>query len=308
MQGCGAIDIGGTKIEARLFDARLTPRATRRWPTPRGSYAPFLSALRTAWDWLETEAGAAIPIGLSLAGAVDPRTGAARAANLPTNGQTVGADLAAQVGRPVPLLNDGMAFACSEANGGAADGARTMAGLILGTGVGGGACLDGQPLPRASGLAVEIGHIGLSQRSLGGLGLPLIPCGCGLEGCIERYLAGPGLSRIATHICGTALSGEDLAAALGRDDPVAERIYRSWCGILGETLAVLHLMLDPEVIVLGGGLSHLPGLAPRAAAALQACTLPGLPLPAVRINQHGGSSGARGAALFARTQAEARLC
>ncbi|MGJ8612325.1 MAG: ROK family protein, partial [Octadecabacter sp.] len=157
----GGIDLGGTKIEARLFDADgHATLATRRVPTPTESYGAFLDALQAQIEWLMEQADAPdLPIGIAVPGLLDPETGRLFAANIVASGQLVGADISARLGRDIPLLNDCMAFALSEACGGAGDGFGNVLGLILGTGVGAGFCTDGRMPMRAGGLAVEIGHV-----------------------------------------------------------------------------------------------------------------------------------------------------
>lgn len=295
--GCGAIDLGGTKIEACLFDADARPLRARRTPTPEEAGA-LLDALEREARWLAEEAGdPRLPLGIGLPGVVDPRTGAGLTANLPGGGDIASA-LGRRLGRPVTAGNDALAFAVSEARGGAAEGARAAVGLILGTGVGGGYVLDGRPVPRHAGLSAEIGHVGMPATALARHGLLPWPCGCGRMGCIEAHVAGPGLARLAGLSDGQAVAGR-LAAG----DPAAEHAVAAWADLAGEALRVLHLLLDPEVIVLGGGLSLLPNAAERLAAALERHRLGPARLPAIRLARFGDASGVRGMALLARDAA-----
>ena len=288
----GGIDIGGTKIEARLFDGpQVIPRATRRIATPRGSYAELLAALNAQIDWLEAQAHGPLPVGVAIPGQIDPDSGTSFAANIPTTGHSPARDLAATRGRRVPVVNDAMAFALSEAVGGAGDGSTSVMGLILGTGVGGGICLDGALPPRHAGLSVEVGHIGLPARALAAHGLPLFPCGCGKAGCIETYVSGTGMANIAQALTGTRTRAED--------GPDAATLA-AWTTCAGEALAAIQILLDPACIVLGGGLSRMEGIAARLTDALAAARLGDARLPAIRVAQHGDASGARGAALVAR--------
>lgn len=287
----GGIDLGGTKIEARLFEgpgARTVE--TRRVPTPTDSFEALTEAVLTQIAWIDGLAGGAVPIGVAVPGTVHPETGIGFASNVPLTGRSLGGALRARTGRAIPVVNDCMAFALSEARGGAGDGARVVMGLILGTGVGGGLCIDGAVPPRHGGLAVEIGHVAASARALAVHGLPLIPCGCGRMGCVERYVSGTGLSAIAE-----ARLGRRLDAAEIRD----ERVLDAWAAVAGDMLAAIQLTLDPDVIVLGGGLSNMAGIEGRLSDALAASSLPSARAPRILRAAHGDSSGARGAALMA---------
>ncbi len=290
---CGAIDLGGTKIEARLFGPGMETLASHRLPTPRGGFTTFLDALAAQVRWIEAEAlSDSLPIAIALPGIIDPQTGHVSAANIPTGEHSLAAAMAARIGRRLPLVNDAMAFAWSEAHGGAGAGASTVLGLILGTGVGAGVVVDGRLPVRHGGLAVEIGHTGMPARALLRHALPLWPCGCGRAGCVESYISGPGLVRLCEH------------AGLGPLTPEAAahepRALALWADLVGEVLATAQLMFDPQVIVLGGGLSMLPDAAALLTAALDRLRLPAARMPAIRLARHGDSSGARGAAMLAR--------
>ena len=288
----GGIDLGGTKIEARLFDgpdARTVD--LRRCPTPQDSYEALLDAVSDQIRWLEARAGDPhLPVGLAMPGTLDPATGISFAANVPTTGRAPTYDLAARHARPVPVVNDGMAFALSEATVGAAAGHRSVMGLVLGTGVGGGLCLDGALPHRHAGLAVEIGHVGLSAAILRRHDLPALPCGCGRSGCVETLISGTGLATLAGHVTGTP-----TPADAQRD----ERVLSIWADLAGDTLATIQMLLDPDAIVLGGGLSRMPDVVARLTAGLAANRLGTARAPLLLVAQHGDSSGARGAALLA---------
>ena len=291
---CGAIDLGGTKIEARLFDRGLETLETRRAPTPRTSLGALIEGVAAQAAWLLREADdPRLPVGIAVPGVVDPRTGEAVAANLPDGGAGLAEALARRFGRPFRLAHDATAFAASEARGGAAEGVEVALGLAIGTGLGAGLCLGGRPAPRHAGLGVEIGHVGMPAAALARHGLPLWRCGCGREGCVEAYVSGPGLERLALRRTGAAPG----AQALATDDP--EGVLDLWADLMGEVLRTLQLTLDPGCVVLGGGLSALPRVTDRLTQAMRRHALRPGHLPDIRVARFGPTSGARGAALLA---------
>ena len=294
----GGIDLGGTKIEARLFDDDMQTLDVRRVPTPRTNFDAFIAALSGEVRWLEERAGQPdLPVAVSLPGLIDPETGVATASNVPMSGRSTADALAGVLGRRLPLVNDCMAFAYSEAHGGAGDGFANVFGLILGTGVGGGLVVNGDFPPRHAGLAVEIGHLGVSARALARHGLPLWPCGCGRIGCYENYTSGTGLSRLAEW---AGLTDTDPARIGASSDPADQRVMDIWADLCGEMLYDAQLLLDPDVIVLGGGLSNIVGVEDRLAAALDRLKLGTARLPVISRATFGDSAGARGAALMAK--------
>lgn len=168
----GGIDLGGSKIEAALFDERLDRLTVRRIPTPREDYEQLLEALAEQIDWLRREAGGNPRIGIGCPGFFDPATGLAHTANLPAKGRPLEADLRARTGADLVMGQDLKCFALSEANGGAGVGKTHVFGLILGTGLGGALCYRGALIKGQNGLLGEIGHVPLSLRSAQRHGLP----------------------------------------------------------------------------------------------------------------------------------------
>jgi len=291
---CGGIDLGGTKIEARLFDGPDTTTVEmRRIPTPLDSYAALLDAMLAQIDWLTSLPDQAdMPIGIAVPGMVAPDNGQMFAANIPASGQRLGHDLGDRRKRIFRTVHDCMALALSEAIGGAAGSARTVMGLVLGTGLGGGMVCDGQLVPRLGGLAVEVGHIPLSAAIQTRHNLPVLPCGCGRHGCMETYVSGTGVANIAKHKLGRKLDAPELVGA-------HEDLLDIWADITGDCLMTIHLMLAPDCIILGGGLSNLPNIVERLSTAMTRHSFGDMPLPRVIRARHGDSSGARGAALLA---------
>lgn len=302
MARAGGIDLGGTKIEACLFDADWQPISRDRIPTPTQDYGQMIAEVAAMAQAMRHAAGdPALPIGVGMPGVVNPDTGAANTANLPATGKPLHRDLRAAIGGPVSLGNDCRFFALSEAVFGAAKDAATMYGLIIGTGIAGGYAAAGRLLHTLGGVAGELGHVGLPASVIAALDLPVIDCGCGRRGCYETLAAGPGLTRIFAHLTGkTAAPTEIFAAAgSGTEGPGPARAIAIWHDILGEMLASLQLMYDPEVIVLGGGLSKVPGLLQDLAPKLAAATLANTRPPALVLAEFGDASGVRGAAFAA---------
>lgn len=303
----GGLDIGGTKIEARLFDRHMQPLDGRRVATPRDDADNFFDALGGQVAWLRQIANADLPIGIAMTGVVDPATGIAHTVNLPIGGQHMAARLTKAVGRPLPVMNDAMALALSESQGGAAEGAAAAIGLILGTGVAAGVSSAGRPTSRAGGIAVEIGHGGMPARALSRHGLPLWRCGCGRDGCIEAYVAGPALPRLAAHLGLEPLPAPELAGRAAGGDASAGSVLALWADLVAEALELVQVTLDPDVVVLGGGLSQMARVTERLSAALPARLMAGVPVPQLRLARFGDASGVRGAALLARMVADGTL-
>lgn len=292
----GGIDAGGTKLDAQLFDADMQVIAKRRIPAPRQDFDSFADALADQARWLIAQSGMPdLAIGIGLPGIVDPATGATTAANLPATGRDVAAALRARLGREAVFGTDSVAFALSEARGGAADGARNVVGVVIGTGVGAAQVVDGAVPARANGMAVEIGHVGTSARVLAAHGLPQSRCGCGRLGCIETWVAGPGLARLAAHVLGEPVAPPDLPG-----HPAGAKVIGIWTDLAAEALDTLHLLLDPDCIVLGGGVSLLPGVPDLLMRAMAERRLGQVRLPDIRLARFGDASGGRGMALMAR--------
>lgn len=295
----GGIDLGGTKIEACLHDDGFNALERRRVPTP-ADYDGLVDALGDQVEWLRSKASdPLLGIGVGIPGLVDRTTGLAYTANLAAMNRPLASDLAERVGAVLPFDNDCKCFALSEANGGAGAGVSTMFGLIIGTGVGGGVCLDGRLERGWTGLPGEVGHIGIPASLLDDFQLPAIRCGCGRTGCYETYLSGPGLSRLSERLAGTPAIGEALASALAAGDAGAERTLSAWSRIAAELIHTLQLTTDPECVVLGGGVTLISGVAERVLDAFETVKLAPTRTPRITIARFGDSSGVRGAAMLA---------
>ena len=296
------LDIGGTKIELVACDEAMQVRYRRRIATPTQDYDAFLRALTELVQAADAElGGSGAAVGLGVPGVVDRDSGRQLSSNVPAlTGQRVGQDLRARLQRPLYLGNDCQCFALSEAQGGAAAGYASMFGAILGTGAGGGYCLEGRLIAGYNGIAGEWGHWSVPAALLQRHGLPLLDCACGLRGCMERYVSGSGLALIHQRLGGDAIDAGAIAPRAGQGDAHADRALAIHRDLLGYGLAGLVLSLDPHVIVLGGGLSKLDALYRDLPAAVAAHLFGGPRVPPILPPVFGDAGGARGAALLAR--------
>jgi len=293
------IDLGGTKISALVLDEAGREHGRLRVPTP-GGYLETLDALAELVTDLERGAGRrGLPVGLGLPGLVEPVGGTVRAVNLPwLAGRPFGADLAVRLGRPVPMANDANCFALSEAVDGAGAGATVVFGVVLGTGVGGGIVVDGKCLTGAHGIAGEWGHTPLPWREAAD-GPPL-PCPCGRMGCIETILSGGGLVRIYQMLGGHAETAAEIAKKMTEGDDKGGHSLQLYFSALARALASAINFLDPDTIVLGGGLSDLPDILDNVSQLWRGLALVAEPRTRLVKARHGADSGVRGAAWLAR--------
>ena len=295
------IDLGGTKIEAQIFDSGWNRVDSRRITTPK-TYDALVAAMVDQIAWVTARAGA-VPVGVSAAGLINPVTGLALTANLPAMGKPFPADIAAAAGRAISYVNDCRAQVLSEAMFGAARGFVTAMGLNLGTGLAGGFVVNGRLLASPSGTGGEFGHFPLSAGPMIRHGLPLLTCGCGRVGCTETLIAGPGLARIVALKTGRQMVPQDIVAAR-KSDPDMAKCWAIWLELLVELMITLTLTLDPACVVLAGGLSRADGLVDELAAGLQRAQLAGYAIPVIRLAEGGDATGARGAAYAAFEEAQ----
>lgn len=289
------IDLGGTKIEAIALadDGRVVLR--RRVVAPRGIYAETVTAIRDLVLAVETELGTRGSVGIGIPGTISPATGLIKNANsVWLIGHPLDRDLGEALGRPVRLGNDANCFALSEASDGAGQGYGTVFGVILGTGCGAGIVVNGRPLVGPNAIAGEWGHNPLPWPQPNELPGP--DCYCGLQGCIETWISGSGFEADFAMISGCQLHASEIAAAATAGDAAAEAALQRLERRLARALAMVLNLLDPDAIVLGGGLSNIDRLYRTvpdlwlAHAFSDAITTPLLK------NHHGDSSGVRGAA------------
>jgi fructokinase len=289
------IDLGGTKIEAAVLDATGRIALRKRVFTP-GDYAGKINAIRDLVEAAEKDVGlSGAPVGVGHPGSHNPRTGLIRNANsTDLNGRPLNADLNTALGRTVRCANDANCFALSEAVDGAGAGAASVFGVILGTGVGGGLVIDGALHQGHDGNSGEWGHMGLPWPTPAEAPGP--PCKCGKSGCVEAWCSGPALAADHARMTGETKTAEQIAENAAQGDAAALATLDRHADRLARALANVVNLIDPEVIVLGGGLSNLPGLADSLQAKLSNWTFTDEVMTRVVINQHGDSSGVRGAA------------
>jgi fructokinase len=290
------IDLGGTKIEgvALADDGRVLARL--RIATPAGNYQATLRAVTALVEQLEAQAGETAPvIGVGIPGTLSPATGLIKNANSTwLIGMPLDRDLAFALKKRVRLANDANCFAVSEAIDGAGQGARVVFGVILGTGVGGGLVVDGHILAGPNAIAGEWGHNPLpwpadDER-------PGPPCYCGKQGCIETFLSGPGLARDYHVHGGAQVSPPEVAARAAAGEPLALAALDRYEERLARALATVINVVDPDVIVLGGGMSNLARLYENVPHLWQRWVFSDRVTTPLRPNLHGDSSGVRGAA------------
>jgi len=289
------IDLGGTKIEGVALGAGGDVLASRRTATPRYDYDGTVSTIAGLVLALEAETGATGTVGVGMPGAISPATGLVKNANSTWNiGRPLQQDLERALGRPVRLANDANCFALSEAVDGAGAGAEIVFGVIVGTGTGGGVVVRQQVLTGANAVAGEWGHNPLPWVTPDEW--PGAACYCGRSGCIETVLSGPGMARDHAEATGESVSSEVVVARAAAGDAAAEATLRRYEHRMARSLASVINLLDPDVIVLGGGLSKLERLYVNVPALWGRWVFSDRVDTRLRPPRHGDASGVRGAA------------
>jgi fructokinase len=289
------IDWGGTKIEAITLDPAGAVLARRRIPTPQHDYQACIAAAAGLVRALEAEVGREGSVGIGIPGAISPATGLVKNANsVWLNGKPLDRDMARALGRPVRVENDANCLAVSEAADGAGAGAAIVWAVILGTGAGSGIAVNGVALPGRHRIAGEWGHNPLpwprdEER-------PGPACYCGRHGCLETFISGTGLSAEHRRRVGLGLEAEAIVAAMRAGDGEARRTYAVFLDRLARGLAHAVNILDPDVIVLGGGLSEVAELYSDLPGAMAPFVFSDVFTTLILKSRHGAASGVRGAA------------
>jgi fructokinase len=289
------VDLGGTKIEGAAVDAAGVVHGRRRLPTPIGDYGATTAAIAAIVLAIEQDFGAVPSVGIGIPGAISPASGLVKNANSTwLIGRPLQADLEAALGRPVRLANDANCFALSESIDGAAAGMDSVFGVILGTGVGGGIAIRGRILGGANAIAGEWGHNPLpwptSQE------IPGQPCYCGRSGCAETFLSGPGLAADHRRQVGGSLTPREIVRRAAAGEQGCRATLRLYMERLARGLAAVINIVDPDAIVLGGGLSRIDALYDEVPVLWAPYVFSDRVATRLLRPLHGDSSGVRGAA------------
>jgi fructokinase len=292
------IDLGGTKIEGIAIDDAGAERVRQRIAAPRGDYANTLAAVAGLVERIEHDAGARGSVGIGIPGTISPASGLIKNSNSTwLNGRPLGDDLSRLLDRPIRFANDANCFALSEATDGAGAGAAIVFGVIVGTGTGGGVVIDGKVLVGANAIGGEWGHNPLPGAH--GTESPGPDCYCGRRGCIEQFLSGPALARdyaAGLHSEDGAITGADVAARANGGDPHAGAALARYEERMARALASIVNVIDPDVIVLGGGLSNIDRLYENVPKLWGRHIFSDAVVTRLVRAKHGDSSGVRGAA------------
>jgi fructokinase len=297
------IDLGGTKVEIVAIDEGGAELIRRRRPTPRDDYDGTLGTIAAMVEEVEGELGQRATVGISHPGAVSPATGLMKNANSTwLNGRPFDRDLSAKLGRPVAFANDANCLALSEATDGAGAGAGVVFAVILGTGVGGGVVVNGRVLTGPNAIAGEWGHNPLpwprdDER-------PGPDCYCGLKGCVETWLAGPSLAADHARVNGERVLAPDLVRRAEAGDAAANATLERYEDRLARGLATIINMLDPDAIVLAGGVSNVRRLYTNVPALWGRYVFSDTVATKLSPPLHGDSTGVRGAAWLGRALAD----
>jgi len=291
------IDLGGTKTEIVALGASGETLLRRREPTPGQDYAATVRLVVRLVHETEESLGERASVGIGTPGSLSPQSGLVRNSNSTClNGRPLKRDLERMLEREIRMANDADCFALSEASDGAARGAATVFGVILGTGVGGGIVIGGRMLSGPNAIAGEWGHNPLpwpadDER-------PGPPCYCGKRGCIETFLSGPGLALDHERASGQRIAPEDIVLRARSGDAAAAASMRRYEQRLARALASVINVVDPETVVLGGGMSNVGSLYERVPSLLADWVFSDVVRTRLVRNAHGDSSGVRGAALL----------
>ena len=293
-------DIGGSKIALGVFDDTRRLQWEKRVATPKDSYETFLTTITQLVADADARFGGQGSVGIGIPGMPETADGTLYAANVPAaSGQPLRKDLSERLARDVRLDNDANCFALSEAWDDEFRQYPIVMGLILGTGVGGGIVANGQTLKGRSYITGEFGHIRLpvDAMTLMGFDFPLTRCGCGKLGCIENYLSGRGFAWLYQHYYHQPLSSPEIIARWEQGDAQAKAHVERYADLLAVCLGNILTIVDPDLLVIGGGLSNFSALT-LLAARLPPHLLPVARIPRIERARHGDAGGMRGAAFL----------
>ena len=295
------LDMGGSKIAIGVYDAQRQQRWSKRVATPRDDYQQLLATLEQLVLEADSVCGQRGSIGIGVPGLPVPDDGTLFTANVPAaRGKTLGADLSQRLQREVRIDNDANCFALSEAWDDEFQRYPLVMGLILGTGVGGGIVTNGKPITGRSYITGEFGHIRLPVDALAVVGrdFPLTRCGCGQHGCIENYLSGRGFAWLYEHFYHQKLEAPQIITLWEQGDAQAREHVERYLDLLAVCLGNILTIVDPDLLVIGGGLSNFSALTEQLSGRLPRHLLPVARVPRIERARHGDAGGMRGAAFL----------
>ena len=286
------LDLGGTKTEAIVMHPDGSIVWRERVPTPSDDYRAIVKTIADLVGAAEAATDSTLSVGIGMPGSLSPKTGLVRNSNTQClNGQAIQQDLQTLLGRDIRIENDANCFALSEAKDGAGQNAQSVFGVILGTGCGGGLVIDGNLQNGINGVGGEWGHNPLAAPTVDEVPGP--PCYCGRNGCNEVWISGSGFARDHHAVTGEKRTGEEIMAA---QTPQAAASFERLCDRLARALGVVINLVDPEAIVLGGGLSNIDALYTRVPEIWAAYIFSDVIETRLLKNHHGDAGGVRGAA------------
>jgi N-acetylglucosamine kinase len=292
------IDIGGTKIELGIFDNDLNLLSSQRIQTPTEDYVEFLQAILSLVEQADQKTAEESSVGIGLPCVIDSNNFAV-SANIPCiNGKNVYADIRNKLKRPLRFGNDCETFALCESIYGAGKSHSKVLSVILGTGVNSTLCEQGKLFTSRNKIAGEWGHVILNAVHQQRYDLPLLECGCGATGCIERYISGKGLEWLYTHMGGNEVCAQTVVTKMRRGDTLANKTFHCFLDILAHSFAQLVIYYDPDVIVVGGGISNTQEIYTHLPDLMSEYLFKGVLLPKIVAAKFGDYSGLRGAAIL----------
>lgn len=294
------LDVGGTKIELAAFNDKLEKLHSERVPTPQSSYEDWLNAVETLVRNADQKFNTQGYVGLGLPGFVNHKTGLAEIANIAVaHGKPILSDLTARLGREVRAENDANCLALSEAWDPSNQQYATVLGLIIGTGFGGGLVFNGKAHSGQIGMAGEVGHIQLNYHALKLLGwdkAPIYQCGCGNTACLDSYISGRGFEMLYRDLVGEAIDAKTIIQRFYDKDEKTVAFVEKFIELMAISIATFVTVLDPNVIIFGGGLSNFDYIYQALPKALPKHLMRSAEVPVIKKAIHGDSSGVRGAA------------
>lgn len=294
------LDVGGTKIELAAFNEKLEKLHSERVPTPQTHYEDWLNTIENLVNNADVKFGEKGSVGLGLPGFVNRETGIAEITNIRVaDGKAIIKDLSERLGREVRAENDANCFALSEAWDESNQSFSTVLGLIIGTGFGGGIVFDGKVHSGRIGMAGEVGHMQLNYHALKLLGwdkTPIYECGCGNQACLDTYISGRGFELLFNDLVGEKISAKEIIERFYNNEPKVVEFVEKYIELMAISIGNLITVLDPDMIVFGGGLSNFDYIYEALPKALPKHLMRSAKVPVIKKAIHGDSGGTRGAA------------